>query len=121
MKKKLLLFRLSIVCIIPAAHISGSPYIPLLVIYQLSYRFNMETVSGVGLCWRPMALFVTFCKISILGMKFGQLALQVMSKLDAKASKPSVFHILQEYSYYTVKFTLKKHGHCFERRLHSCT
>ncbi len=80
--------------IAPAAYISGSPLFPLLVCLpvKLSIQYgNIPASASAYVCYGIIA-----CNILEnvnVGTKFGQLALEVVSKLDAKTDKPAVFSI----------------------------
>jgi predicted ATPase len=81
-------------CLIPAAHICGSPLIPLLTCLpvKLSIQYGNVPVSAVAYAGYSIVA-CNFLQDINMGVKFGQLALQVVSKLDAKAIKPSVFNV----------------------------
>ena len=77
--------------IIPAAYRSGSPLSPLLVCLsvKLSIQYGNTEASAFAYATYSTVAFNLLQDINT-GVKFGQLALQVVSKLDAKAVKPEV-------------------------------
>ena len=78
--------------IIPAAYITGSPLLPLLVALsvKLSILYGNTPASAFVYAWYSI-ITCNLLKDVNTGVKFGHLALQVTSKLDAKAVKPEVF------------------------------
>ena len=81
--------------IIPTAFNSGSALFPLLVCLcvKLSVRYgNTSTSAFAYACYG--ILVCNLQKDVNTGVKFGQLALQVISQLDAKAFKAEVLHVV---------------------------
>ncbi|MGD1701865.1 diguanylate cyclase domain-containing protein [Dapis sp. BLCC M229] len=81
--------------IMPATYLSGSPLFPLLVALsvKLSIQYgNSETSAFAYSCYGIVACSVL--QDVDVAVKFGQLALQVVSKLDLKGVKPLVIHIV---------------------------
>ena len=84
-----------IISVMPAAYLSGSPLYPLLVALSVkeSILYGNNSASAIGYA----AYGLLSCNIQQdvnTGVKFGQLALQVVSKLDAKAIKPDVINLM---------------------------
>ncbi|MBD2578032.1 ATP-binding sensor histidine kinase [Oscillatoria sp. FACHB-1406] len=80
--------------IIPAAHISGSPLFPLLISYpvKLSIQFGNTNASAFAyVCYGILACNVWHDIDS--GVKFGKLALNLISKLEDKAAQPEVLFV----------------------------
>ncbi len=80
--------------IIPAAHVSGSPLSPLLICLsvKLSIQYGNIPASVLGYtCYGSIAC--GFSQDVDTGVKFAQLAVGVVSKLDAKAVKPEALHV----------------------------
>ncbi|MGB3510309.1 MAG: AAA family ATPase [Microcoleaceae cyanobacterium] len=80
--------------IIPATYISGSPLFPLLVVLsvKLSIEYGNTTASVLAYSTYGIVACNLLQDVDI-GVKFGQLALQVVSQLDAKAVKPEVLAV----------------------------
>ncbi len=82
-------------CIIPAAYIAGSPLFPLLVAFSV----NLSLQEGNTPFSAPSyALYgVITCNMQNdvnTGIKFGRLALHLVSEQDAKITKHQVLHVL---------------------------
>ena len=81
--------------IMPATYLSGSSLFPLLVALsvKLSIQYgNTEASAFAYSCYGIVACSVL--QDVDVAVKFGQLALQVVSKLDLKGVKPLVIHIV---------------------------
>jgi signal transduction histidine kinase len=81
--------------IMSAAYLSGSPFFPFLICLsvKLSIQYGNTLVSAQSY----IAYSIILCNLLQdvdTATKFGQLALQVVSKLNAKATKPQVFLLL---------------------------
>jgi predicted ATPase/signal transduction histidine kinase len=81
--------------IIPAAYLSGSALYPLLnsLSVKLSIQYGNTSTSALGYATYGSILCNFFQAIDT-GTQFGSLGLQIISKLDAKASKTDVLMIL---------------------------
>ncbi|MEM6401505.1 MAG: AAA family ATPase [Cyanobacteria bacterium P01_D01_bin.116] len=81
--------------IITPAYICGSPLAPLLISksVKLSIQYgNTEDSASAYATYAIMAC--NMLKNVDMGVKFGELALGVVSKLDAKALKPEIFDVI---------------------------
>ncbi|BAY78129.1 multi-sensor signal transduction histidine kinase [Nostoc linckia NIES-25] len=79
----------------PAAYLTGSPLFPLLntLSVKLSIQYGNTSTSTYGYANHGNIL-CNFFQIVDTGTQFGSLALQIISKLDAKASKTDVLMLL---------------------------
>ncbi len=77
--------------IIPAACITGSPLLPLVVSFsvKLSIQYGNIPASAFVYAWYSI-ITCNLLKDIQTGVKFGKLALQVVSKLEDQAVKPEV-------------------------------
>ncbi|MEM1167557.1 MAG: diguanylate cyclase [Cyanobacteria bacterium P01_H01_bin.35] len=81
--------------IMPATYLSGSPLFPLLV--ALSVKLSIEYGNTEASAYAYSCYGIIICNVLQdvdIAVKFGQLALQVVSKYDFKAVKPLVIHIV---------------------------
>ncbi len=84
--------------IMPAAHISGSPLFPLLVSKSVKLSIQHGNTSASAFSYVTYSIIVCNMKQDVdTAVQFGQLALKIVSKLDAKAIKPEVLLILAGY------------------------
>jgi len=77
--------------IIPVAYIAAPPFFPILICLsvKLSIQYGNTLASGFGyVCYGSIAC--NLLKDVSAGVKFGHLALELVSQLDAKAIKPEV-------------------------------
>ncbi|MFN6478947.1 AAA family ATPase [Nostoc sp. DedQUE07] len=81
--------------IIPAAYLSGSALYPLLnsLSVKLSIQYGNTSTSALGYATYG-SILCNFLQAVDTGSQFGSLGLQIISKLDAKASKTDVLMIL---------------------------
>ncbi|YAG16302.1 ATP-binding protein [Nostoc sp. DSM 114161] len=79
----------------PAAYLTGSPLYPLLntLSVKLSIQYGNTSTSTFGYA-NYGNILCNFFQIVDTGTQFGSLALQIVSKLDAKATKTEVLMIL---------------------------
>ncbi|MEM7554514.1 MAG: AAA family ATPase [Cyanobacteria bacterium P01_A01_bin.84] len=93
-RKKIAIVQI-IISIMPAAYMSGSPLYPLLVAFSVKLSIQYGNTSASAIAYATYGLLSCNLKQDVdSGVKFGQLALQVVSKLDAKAIKPDVCNIM---------------------------
>ncbi|BAY27878.1 serine/threonine protein kinase with two-component sensor domain [Calothrix sp. NIES-2100] len=77
--------------IMPAAYLSGSPFHPLLVCLSVKLSIQYGNTSASAHSYASYGNIACNMQHDVeTGVKFGQLALAVVSKLDAKAVKPGV-------------------------------
>ena len=80
--------------IMPATNISGSPLFPLVVSLSVKLSIEYGNTSASVMAYACYGIIVCNMQQNAnTGVKFGQLALQVVSKLDAKAVKPEVLSV----------------------------
>ncbi len=92
--KKIAILRI-INSIIPAAHFSGSLLYPLLVTLSVKLSIQYGNTSASAFAYSAYGILVCDLLQNVdTGVKFGQLALQVVSQLDAKAIKPMVLQVV---------------------------
>ncbi|BAY15479.1 multi-sensor signal transduction histidine kinase [Anabaenopsis circularis NIES-21] len=79
----------------PAAYLTGSPLYPLLntLSVKLSIQYGNTSTSTFGYA-NYGNILCNFFQIVDTGTQFGSLALQIISKLDAKATKTEILMIL---------------------------
>jgi len=80
--------------IFSAAYLSGSPLFPLLI--KLSIQYGNTSASAYSYANYSIILCNLLQDVDT-ATQFGYLALQIVLKLDAKATKPEVFVILARY------------------------
>ena len=81
--------------IIAAAYISGSPLVPLLVSLSLKLSIQYGNTDASAFAYAAYAIIgCNMLKNVDMGVKFGQLALGVVFKLDAKAVKPEILDLV---------------------------
>ncbi|MGB3653042.1 MAG: AAA family ATPase [Rivularia sp. (in: cyanobacteria)] len=81
--------------IIPAAYMSGSPLVSLLVFLSLKLSIQYGNTDASALAYAAYAIIACdMLKNVDMGVKFGQLALEVVSKLDAKTVKPEILNVV---------------------------
>lgn len=77
--------------IMPAASISGSPLYPLLVCLSVKLSIQYGNALASGYAYVNYGIIACNMKQDVdTGVKFGELALRVVSELDAYSSKPEV-------------------------------
>ncbi len=80
--------------ILPAAYLSGSPLFPILIL--LAVKLSIQYGNTMASCHVYVCYGVLACNILKdvdTGVKFGELALQVVLKLNAKEVKPDVLSV----------------------------
>ncbi|KST68037.1 trifunctional serine/threonine-protein kinase/ATP-binding protein/sensor histidine kinase [Mastigocoleus testarum] len=81
--------------VIPIACICGSPLYPLLVVLSVKLSIQYGNISASSVAYASYGIIACTLKQDVdTGVKFGQLALQVFSQLDAKAIKPAIFNAM---------------------------
>ncbi len=81
--------------IISAAFISGSPLLPLLVALPVKLSIQYGNIPASAFAYACYGIIACNMQQDVnTGVKFGQLALQLVSQLDAKAVKPLVFNVV---------------------------
>ncbi|MBN3869207.1 AAA family ATPase [Nostoc sp. JL33] len=84
--------------IMPAAYLSGSPLFPLLICLSVKLSIQYGNTLASASSYSSYGLIMCNVLQNVdLAVQFGQLALQVVSKLNAKATKPEVLLILGLY------------------------
>ncbi|HEY9810635.1 MAG TPA: AAA family ATPase [Halomicronema sp.] len=87
--------------VIPSAYISGSPLLPVLVSLGVKISILYGNTSASCFAYVIYGMFAcNFLKDVETGVKFGQLALSLVSKLDDKASKPEVLDVFGGFLLY---------------------
>lgn len=81
--------------IMAAAYLAAPSLLPLLaaLIIKLSIQYGNASASAVGYVWHGLICCSLLQDVNT-GVKFGQLALQVVSKLNAKVKKPEVLCLM---------------------------
>ncbi|MBP0013452.1 MAG: AAA family ATPase [Roseofilum sp. SID3] len=80
--------------VIPAAFSCGSPLLPLLITLSVKISIQYGNISASGFTYALYgSIMCNFSQNVDTGVKFSKLALQVVSKLNAKAVKSSVLNI----------------------------
>ena len=81
--------------IMSAAYVSGSPLHPLLVTLSVKLSIKYGNTTASPFAYASLGFFFCHFRQDIYtGVKFGNLALQVVSKLDTKANKSEVLFIV---------------------------
>ncbi|MEL7242215.1 MAG: AAA family ATPase [Cyanobacteria bacterium J06573_2] len=81
--------------IIAAAYICGSPLVPLLVCLSVKLSIQYGNTQASALAYASYAIMACDKLKNVdMGVKFGELALGVVSKLDAKALKPEILDVM---------------------------
>lgn len=94
--------------ILPATYISGSPLFPLLVALSVKLSIQYGNTSFSASAYAPYGILACNMKLDIeTGVKFGELALEIVSKLDAKAVKPEILNVVSNFILHR-KFHLKE-------------
>ncbi|WP_094678884.1 ATP-binding sensor histidine kinase [Hydrocoleum sp. CS-953] len=81
--------------IMPAASMSGSILFPLLVSLSVKLSIQYGNISVSAFAYAAYGIIACNIKQDVdVGVKFGQLALDLVAKMDAKAVKPQVLCVL---------------------------
>ena len=81
--------------IMPASYLSGSPLYPILVTLSVKLSIQYGNTSGSAIGYSCYGLLACNLLQDVdVGRKFGQLALQIVSILDAKAVKADVINVM---------------------------
>ncbi len=81
--------------IIPAASMSGSPLFPLVVLLSVKLSIQYGNISVSAFAYACYGIIACKFKQDVdTGVKFGHLALEVVSQMDAKAVKSQVLCVL---------------------------
>ncbi|MBV6626090.1 MAG: hypothetical protein KI793_24675 [Rivularia sp. (in: Bacteria)] len=84
--------------VMPAAYISGSPLFPLLVALSVKLSIQYGNTLFSGSAYAPFGIIACNMKKDVeKGVKFGQLALELVSKMDAKVVKPEVINVVGSF------------------------
>ena len=87
--------------IIPATHLSGSPLFSLLVALSVKLSIQYGNTSSSAYAYATYGLISCNLLPDVdTGVKFGQLALRVLSKLDDKTVKPKVLLIVGLFTFH---------------------
>ncbi|MGB3533150.1 MAG: serine/threonine-protein kinase PknK, partial [Microcoleaceae cyanobacterium] len=85
----------TITSILPTAYMSGHPLFPLLVTSSVKLSIQSGNISVSALAYASYGIIVCSMQQDVnTGVEFGHLALQLVSKLDAKAIKPEIFNVV---------------------------
>ncbi|MGB6297897.1 MAG: AAA family ATPase [Rivularia sp. (in: cyanobacteria)] len=81
--------------IMTPAYICGSPLTPLLISKSVKLSIQYGNTEDSALAYAAYAIMAcNMLKNVDMGVKFGELALRVVSKLDAKAFKPEILDVI---------------------------
>ncbi len=80
--------------IIPAADICGCPWYPLLVTLPVKLSISYGNTPASASAYVSLGILATRLQDIDTAINFGQLALQLVSKLEAKAFKPKVLVVM---------------------------
>jgi predicted ATPase/signal transduction histidine kinase len=81
--------------IMGAAYLSGSPLFPLLIVLSVKLSLRHGNIAASASSYACYSMIVCNMQQDVdLAIQFGQLALNLVSKLEAKATKPEVLMIL---------------------------
>ncbi|AFY57219.1 hypothetical protein Riv7116_4806 [Rivularia sp. PCC 7116] len=84
--------------VLPAAYISGSPLFPLLVALSVKLSIQYGNTLFSGSAYAPFGILACNMNKDVeKGVKFGQLALELVSKLDAEVVKPEVINVVGSF------------------------
>jgi len=84
--------------ILPAAYISGSSLFPLLVTLSVKLSIQYGNTLFSASAYAPYGIIACNMKKDVdAGVKFGQLALEVVSQMDAKAVKPEIINVVGSF------------------------
>ncbi|MGD1909772.1 MAG: AAA family ATPase [Rivularia sp. (in: cyanobacteria)] len=84
--------------IIPAAYMSGSSLFPLLIALSVKLSIQYGNTEASALAYVTYGIIACNMMQDVdAGVKFGQLALEVVSQLDAKAVKPNIVNVLGNF------------------------
>ncbi|AFY58456.1 putative ATPase [Rivularia sp. PCC 7116] len=84
--------------IMAAAFISGSPLLPLLVALSVKLSIQYGNIPASAFAYAAYGIIACNQVQDVeTGVKFGHLALGVISKLDAKAVKPEILSVVGEF------------------------
>ncbi|MEO1430214.1 MAG: hypothetical protein AAFV71_14345 [Cyanobacteria bacterium J06633_8] len=84
--------------VFPAAYISGSSLFPLLVALSVKLSIQYGNTLFSASAYAPFGILACNMRKDVdAGVKFGQLALELVSKLDAEVVKPEVINVVGSF------------------------